>query len=269
MALRRPLHSLQVNLCLRRCLNSYSRRLLSSNQYQEFKEQEDGSLYEGHRPTSFLQKSILSIGSALLALRDPTRVDMVATLGETTGHYALRNMQLKMLRDPTGQRIIREKPIVDSSSVDLEILQELPSCTFGRIYSDFMIKQGITAEGRDPVQFVDNAELAYIMKRYRQIHDFIHCLLGVPTISVPGELAVKWFEFAHFGLPMNGLSAAFGPLAVSRDERKALTELVPWALQNGANSKFLLNVYFEEEMSKDIDLLREELNICPAPITLL
>jgi ubiquinone biosynthesis protein Coq4 len=29
------------------------------------------------------------------------------------------------------------------------------------------------------VRFVDDEELAYVMTRYRQIHDFVHCLLGL------------------------------------------------------------------------------------------
>lgn len=31
------------------------------------------------------------------------------------------------------------------------------------------------------VRFVDDPELAYIMQRYREIHDFTHTLLGMPT----------------------------------------------------------------------------------------
>ena len=31
------------------------------------------------------------------------------------------------------------------------------------------------------VRFVDDPELAYVMQRYREIHDFTHTLLGMPT----------------------------------------------------------------------------------------
>uniref|UniRef100_K1Q2F2 Ubiquinone biosynthesis protein COQ4-like protein, mitochondrial n=1 Tax=Magallana gigas TaxID=29159 RepID=K1Q2F2_MAGGI len=63
-------------------------------------------LYPGHIPTSTLQKVFLSIGSAGMSLLDPSRDDMIATLGETTGTWALRSIKEKMEADPTGQRIL-------------------------------------------------------------------------------------------------------------------------------------------------------------------
>ena len=49
------------------------------------------------------------------------------------------------------------------------------------------------------------------MLRYRQIHDLMHTLLGMPP-NLLGEVAVKWVEFIQTGLPMCGLAAIFGPL---------------------------------------------------------
>ena len=101
---------------------------------------------------------------------------------------------------------MKEKPIVDIDTCVVDELAMLPSNTFGYAYADFMRRNGITSDTRAPVHYVNNAELAYIMKRYRHIHDFIHVLLDF-DISVPDEIVVKWFEFAHFGLPMTALSA--------------------------------------------------------------
>merc|ERR1739848_507653 len=95
------------------------------------------------------------------------------------------------------------------------------------------------------------------MKRYRHIHDFIHVLLGF-DITVPDEIIVKWFEYAHFGLPMTGLSAVFGPLNVNGAEREHVRKYIPWALYNGYNSKLMLNVYFEQEFEKDLMVLKRE-----------
>ena len=33
--------------------------------------------------------------------------DMIATLGETTGHLALKNMHRRMMQDPVGQQILQ------------------------------------------------------------------------------------------------------------------------------------------------------------------
>lgn len=47
-----------------------------------------------------------------------------------------------------------------------------------------------------------------------QVHDFWHVLAGVPT-SVLGELALKWFEMVHTGLPGSAVASLFGPLRLS------------------------------------------------------
>jgi ubiquinone biosynthesis protein COQ4 len=54
------------------------------------------SLYKGHHPTCFLQKSALAVGSAFLGFLDPERADCIATLGETTGYLSLKYLQHKM-----------------------------------------------------------------------------------------------------------------------------------------------------------------------------
>ena len=41
--------------------------------------------------------------------------------------------------------------------------------------------QNVTPDTRTPVQFVDDIELAYVMQRYREIHDLVHTVLGMPT----------------------------------------------------------------------------------------
>jgi ubiquinone biosynthesis protein COQ4 len=43
---------------------------------------------------------------------------------------------------------------------------------------------------RTAVRFIDDAELAYVLLRYRQVHDFWHVLLALPT-TILGELAQK------------------------------------------------------------------------------
>jgi ubiquinone biosynthesis protein COQ4 len=82
------------------------------------------------------------------------------------------------------------QPRVDSNSVNLERLAALPPNTFGHQYAVFMRSQGFVPEDRAPVRFVADPQLAYVLQRYREAHDFWHVLCAVPT-SVQGELALK------------------------------------------------------------------------------
>lgn len=159
---------------------------------------------------------------------------MVATLGETTGARALERMRAQMLSSESGRRILRDRPIVHTSTIDFNRLRE--TCapgTFGEAYVKWLDAQGVTPDTRDPVHFIDDEELAYVMQRYRQAHDFYHTLTGL-GVSVEEELALKWFEWAQTRLPMAMLSSLVGPFILSWEERRRLFNIyVPWAIQCG------------------------------------
>lgn len=80
--------------------------------------------------------------------------------------------------------------------------RECPPQSFGHAYGEFMHKFTLDADERTPVTLVDDEELAYIMLRYRQVHDFWHVICGLPP-TLLGELALKWFELVQTGLPVS------------------------------------------------------------------
>uniref|UniRef100_A0A8C7AVW3 Coenzyme Q4 n=1 Tax=Neovison vison TaxID=452646 RepID=A0A8C7AVW3_NEOVI len=97
-----------------------------------------GLLYPGHIPTSPLQKALLAAGSAGMALYNPYRHDMVAVLGETTGHCALKVLRDQMRKDPEGAEILRERPRISLSTLDLDKLRSLPEGSLGQEYLRFL-----------------------------------------------------------------------------------------------------------------------------------
>ncbi|MBN3292965.1 COQ4 protein, partial [Polypterus senegalus] len=200
-----------------------------------------------------------------MALWDPYRHDMVAVLGETTGHLALQRIREKMRNDPEGNQILQERPRIRLSTLDLTRLDALPDGTFGKEYLQFLNVNKVTPDSRADVKFVDDEELAYVIQRYREVHDFVHTLLGMPT-NMLGEVAVKCFEAVQTRLPMCILGAALGPLRLSARRLQILTTtLVPWALTNGRNATFMMNVYYERYWEMDVESLREQLGLTPPP----
>lgn len=168
--------------------------------------------------------------------------DMVAVLGETTGHLALVNLRNRMKKDPEGLTILRsvcqvlswlcpfgfiwfnisfpwlltdrERPRIRLATLDLNEMASMPEGSFGREYLRFLednvsvwparfnssafwlwvlppeflcliyfpsVGQHVTPDSRADVKFVDDEELAYVMQRYREVHDLLHTLLGMPT----------------------------------------------------------------------------------------
>ncbi|XP_031551978.1 ubiquinone biosynthesis protein COQ4 homolog, mitochondrial-like isoform X3 [Actinia tenebrosa] len=211
---------------------------------------------------------MLAAGSAFMGLYDPTRQDMIAALGETTGYPALKWMHSRMLNDPVGSEILRVKPRITGKTAPIIELRNLPDGTLGREYARFMDNNKISADTRTAVKFVDDKELAYVMQRYRDVHDFVHTLSGIPTVSIAGEIAVKWFEFTQTQLPMCALGAMFGPLNINvtvKERRDLLMHYIPWAVSAGLQANFFLNVFYEKRFEDPIDSIREELNLIQAP----
>lgn len=112
---------------------------------------------------------------------------------------------------------------------------------------------------------MEDEELRYVMLRYRQCHDFWHCLFDLPP-TVLGELALKWVELLQTGLPVAALSVTAGQMKLSGEDRRVLAEkYLPWAVRVGRDATFLLNIYYEEELHENLVDLRHRIGIEPAP----
>jgi ubiquinone biosynthesis protein COQ4 len=169
-----------------------------------------------------------------------------------------------MLASPTGRRILRDRPRITSSSLDLPRLRALPDGTVGRTYIEWLDREGVTPDSRSAVRYIDDEECAYVMQRYRECHDFYHALTGLPIVR-EGEVALKAFEFANTLLPMTGLSV-FSALTLKPAERKRFASIyLPWALRNGLRAADVINVYWEEELESSVDDLRRGLGVEPPP----
>ncbi|KAK7206923.1 ubiquinone biosynthesis protein coq4, mitochondrial [Myxozyma melibiosi] len=224
------------------------------------------SKYPGHVPTNCLQKLFLAAGSGIYSFFNPRRGDLIATLGEATAlpplMYRLRDV---MLSDPTGRRILRERPRITSKTLDIAALRKYPANTVGKVYSEWLDLEGVSPDTRAPVRYIDDAECAYVMQRYRECHDFYHAITGLPII-IEGEIALKMFEFANTLIPMTGIGAVLAPLRLKPKQRERLrTIYFPWAIKNGATAKPLINVYWEEVLDRDVQELRDELGIEKPP----
>ena len=146
----------------------------------------------------------------------------------------------------------------------LEELREYPENSVGRAYAAWLDREGVTPDTRDPVRYIDDPEEAYVMQRYRETHDFTHAITGLPVI-IEGELAVKAFEFANTLLPMTALSLV-AVVRLKPIERRRFFEIyLPWAVRNGIKAEEVINVYWEEELETDVDVLRGQLGIEKPP----
>ncbi len=79
---------------------------------------------------------------------------MVAALGETTAGPALPRLRDAMLESPEGRRILKNRPRINSSTIDMNALSHLPEGTFGRSYVTWLDRCGVTPDTREPVRII-------------------------------------------------------------------------------------------------------------------
>ncbi|KAI0312100.1 ubiquinone biosynthesis protein COQ4 mitochondrial [Amylostereum chailletii] len=220
--------------------------------------------YPGHIPLNWAEKAFLAVGSGLMALAKPQRGDMVAAMGETTAGPAVPRMRDHMLDSAEGRRILKNRPRINTNTVDMNKLAHLPENTFGHTYVTWLERCGVTPDTREPVHYIDDPELAYVMQRYRECHDFYHAICGMP-VHVEYEIAVKLFEFANLGLPMTAFAAAASLRLTPKKRARLFSEYVPWALRCGSSARSLITVYWEERWEQDMEELKRELGVWDPP----
>ena len=191
--------------------------------------------------------------------------DLIASLGEATATpYFIYRLRDAMLSSPTGRRILRDRPRITSSTLSVQRLRDLPPNSVGRAYATWLDREGVSPDTRDPVKYIDDEECAYVMQRYRECHDFSHALTGLP-VFVEGEVALKAFEFANTLLPMTGLSIFAVTRLKAAERARFWSTYFPWAIRNGLQSEEIINIYWEEQLGRDVDDLRAELGIEKPP----
>ena len=77
---------------------------------------------------------------------------MVAALGETTAGPVLPRLLDRMLENPEGRQILKDRPRVNSSTVDMDALSKLPENTLGKTYVNWLDRCGVTPDTREPVR---------------------------------------------------------------------------------------------------------------------
>ncbi|KAK0403981.1 hypothetical protein QR680_017222 [Steinernema hermaphroditum] len=219
-------------------------------------------LYPTHIPTSAAQKMILAAGSALTAISNPRRGDMVATMGETTAlRPILQNIRDRMASDIVGSKILVERPRINNLTIDRDYLKRLPKDTFGFHYSKFLDGLNTSPDARPVVQYIDDEELVYVMQRYRETHDFHHVLLEMPTNMI-GEVAVKYFEGIQLGLPMCITAGIFGAARLGPVHRQRFVDrYLPWIVKQATNGRLLMTLDYENHFERTIAEIQEECNI--------
>lgn len=199
------------------------------------------------------------IGRAVVrVLRDSTRTDEIHRVEELTGRRAYRRILKHSGVDDDLAALLHEQPELDLEHVDYNQLRTLPPGSLGHTYVHHLDSNGIEAVTQaNGTRHIDDPDVAYLMRRFRQTHDVWHALLGL-GIAGHEEVIIHAFSYGQLRLPVSAMVVLFGSIKHMVLERRwgALRHALLEAYQIGRRAAPLLPVYWERIWAHSIDEVR-------------
>lgn len=213
-----------------------------------------------------LLKDSYRVGQAIVrVLGDSTKTHEIHRVEEITGRPRFRHLLAELAQTPEGQRLLAERPELSSDRVDFARLRALPATTFGGAYARHLDDNGITADYQAAAtRHVDDPDIAYLMRRFRQTHDVWHTLLGL-GIAGHEEVIIHSFSYGQLRLPVSALIMVFGTMKHLVLERRwgALRHSMLDAYRAGRDAAPLMPVYWEDMWDESLDAVRARYRLQP------
>jgi ubiquinone biosynthesis protein COQ4 len=215
---------------------------------------------------SALVKDAYRVGLAVVrVMGDSTKTHEIHRVEEITGRPRYRALLRQMVDTPEGRRLLAERPELSSDHIDYDDLRRLPATTLGGAYARHLDDNGLSADYQAAAtRHVDDPDMAYLMRRFRQTHDVWHALLGI-GITGHEEVLIHWFSYGQLQLPVSAMIMLFGTLKHLLFEQRwtALRRSTLEAYQAGRDAAPLLPVYWEDLWEAPIERVRERYGIRP------
>ena len=216
--------------------------------------------------TAALLKDGYRVGQAIVrVLGDSTKTHEIHRVEEITGRGRFTQLLHEMEQTPEGRRLMDERPELSSDQVDYDALRALPPTSFGGAYVRHLDTNGITADYQAAAtRHVDDPDVAYLVRRYRQTHDIWHTLLGL-TIAGHEEVVIHSFAYGQLRLPVSMLIMLFGTMKHIVLERRwgALRHSMFDAYRAGRDAAPLMPVYWEDLWEQPLETVRARYNVRP------
>ena len=213
-----------------------------------------------------LVKDTYRVGLAVVrVLGDSNLTSEIHRVEEITGRPRFRSLLREYAETPEGRRLLAERPELSSEHVDYDRLRRLPATTLGGAYARHLYDNGITADYQAAAtELVDDPDMAYLMRRFRQTHDVWHALLGI-GITGHEEVLIHWFSYGQLRLPVSALIMMFGSMKHLVLERRwqAVRRSTLEAYRAGRDAAQLLPVYWEDLWEAPLDSVRATYGIRP------
>jgi ubiquinone biosynthesis protein COQ4 len=206
------------------------------------------------------------VGRAVLrVMADSGKTGEIHRVEEITGRPAYRKLLAELRSTDEGRRLLARRPELSSDHVDYAALRALPAHTLGAAYVRHLDGNAISADYQAArTRHVDDEDMAYLMRRFRQTHDVWHALLDL-GITGHEEVVIHAFSWGQLRLPVSAMVVGFGTLKHLVLERRwgALRHSLAEAYRAGAAAKPLLPVVWEDLWAEPLADVRERYQVRP------
>ncbi len=206
-------------------------------------------------------RDAVRVGQAIVrVVADSTRTEEIHRVEEITGRRRFRAVAHELEATPEGRRLLAHRPELSTRDVDYEQLRALPASTLGGAYVRHLDTNRITADYQAAAtQLVDDPQIAYLMRRFRQTHDVWHALLGV-GIAGHEEVLVHYFSWGQLRLPVSALVIMFGTVKhmVLEARWQTLRYAATDAYRIGKHAAPLIGVFWEELWERPLERVRAD-----------
>ncbi len=211
-------------------------------------------------------KETYLVGRAVVrVMGDSTKTSEIHRVEEITGRPRYRRLLEELAGSDDGRRILDERPELSSDDVDYAALRRLPATTLGGAYARHLDANGLTADYQAAAtRHVEDPDIAYLMRRFRQTHDVWHALLGL-GIAGHEEVVIHSFSYGQLRLPVSAMIMFFGTLKHMVIERRwgTLRHSLSEAYRVGREAAPLIGVIWEDLWDRPIDHVRADYGVKP------
>jgi ubiquinone biosynthesis protein Coq4 len=206
------------------------------------------------------------VGRAVVrVMADSGRTSEIHRVEEITGRPAYRRLLAQLRATDDGRRLLAERPELSSEKIDYDGLRRLPPHTLGFAYARHLDGNMISADYQAArTRHVEDEEMAYLMRRFRQTHDVWHALLDL-GITGHEEVVIHAFSWGQLRLPVSAMVIGFGSLKHLVLERRwgALRHSLVEAYRVGARARPLLPVVWEDQWAEPLADVRARYHLRP------
>ena len=212
-----------------------------------------------------LSELYLVARATVVVMADSERTDEIQRVEELTGRARFRAYMAERAGDPATAELLAERPELCTAQVDFDALRALPASSFGGAYIRHLDDNGLSADSQaTPTRHIDDPDMSYLMRRFRQTHDVWHALTRLGTAGHE-EVILHAFSWGQMRLPVSAMVVLFGSLKhiVLEGRWRALRHDLLDAYRAGRDAAPLLSVYWEKMWDEPIDSVRARYGVRP------